>query len=239
MKVSRRGVLGVALMAAMLGFAARAKAQPGYVGRYDVYAGWADLNAPDLGLNQNGVNLQLGMNPTRWYSIGFDYTEGTGSEVLRPSLLPAALQAQIAAAQAGYTALGLLPANYSLAVPTDAFTQTFALGPQLAFRKFSRAGLFVRPALGALRERVVPHPTDPFSTVIVGGLAPAGFKRDWTGFYGVGGGADIKVTKHMALRMQFDAVYNHPFNDILANGRWTFRTSLGPSFHFGKNVPAR
>lgn len=239
MNAQCRVVLGGVLIAGILSFGGCAVAQSGYVGRYDVYAGWSDLNCPDLGLNQNGVNVQVGLNLKRWYTVGFDYTEGTGSELLRPGLLPATLQAQIAGAQAQYTALGLLPPNYSLAVPTDAFTQTFAMGPQLMLRKYARVAMFVRPALGALREHVTPHPTDPFSTLIVKGLAPAGYKQDWTGFYGAGGGGDIKLTQHMGLRIQFDAVYNHPFNDILANGRWNYRTSIGPSFHFGRNVAGR
>jgi hypothetical protein len=82
----------------------------------------------------------------------------------------------------------------------------------------------------------VPHPADAFQTIIVGQLAPAGFKLDWTGFYGVGGGADYSISRHFGIRAQMDAVYNHPFNDILANGRWTFRYSVGPSFHFGRNM---
>ena len=236
MDVSRRVFFALALIAGFAGRPATVFAQPDYVGHYDVYLGWADLNSPELGLNQNGLNLQVGTSPKRWYSVGFDYTWGHGSELLRPALLSPTLQAQIAAAQAGYIALGLIPANYQLAVGTDATTQTFALGPQLLYRHYRKVGLFIRPALGALRERVVPHASDPFAAVIVKGLAPAGFKRDWTGFYGVGGGGDINLARHVSLRMQFDAVRTHPFNDLIDQGRWTFRTSLGPSFHFGRNV---
>lgn len=237
MIVTRRAVLAVALMGGILSFGSCAMAQPDYVGRYEVYAGWADLNSPELGLNQNGFNLQVGINPRRWYAVGFDYTWGNGSELLTPPLLSPALQGQISAAEAGYIALGLLPPTYRLAVGTDATTQTFAAGPQLVFRKLSRVAVFARPSLGALRERVVPSPSDPFATVIVHNLAPAGFKRDWTGFYGLGGGGDLRISKHVGLRMQFDAVHVHVFDDLLDHGRWTFRTSIGPSFHLGRNVP--
>lgn len=215
-----------------------AQAQQTYVGRYDVYAGFADIDSRALGLNEQGFHAQVGINPRRWLSFGGDYSVASGSEMLTTDLLPTALQAQINAAQAGYIALGLLPANYHLAVPTDATTQTFAMGPQLAYRHLSKATLFLRPSLGALRERAVPHPADAFQKVIVAELAPAGFKRDWTGFYGIGGGTDIALTQHFGLRAQLDLVYNHPFNDILANGRWTFRYSVGPSFHFGRNMAA-
>lgn len=239
MIVLRRVLLRVVLMAGLLSLVGGAEAQPEYVGRYDVYLGWADLNSPELGLNQNGFNLQVGINPKRWYSVGFDYTWGNGSELLTAQLLSPALQAQINAAEAAYKALGLIPANYQLAVGTDATTQTFAAGPQLVFRKFSRVAVFARPALGALRERVVPNPRDPFATVMVHNLAPAGFKRDWVGFYGLGGGGDVRLTRHVGLRMQFDAVRVHPFNDLLDRGRWTFRTSVGPSFHLGRDIAAK
>ncbi len=216
--------------------AASLQAQQTYVSHYDAYAGFTDLYTPELGLNQTGFHTQVGINPRTWYSVGFDYSVSSGSEVLTTNLLPSALQAQVNAAQAAYIAAGLLPPNYHLAVPTDATTQTFALGPQLAFRHFSRATIFVRPSLGALRERAVPHPTDPFSTIVASELAPAGFKLDWTGFYGVGGGADFVLTKHFGLRTQLDIVHDHPFNDILANGRWTYRFAAGPSFHLGRNI---
>ncbi|MGA1983576.1 MAG: hypothetical protein ABSG84_14055 [Acidobacteriaceae bacterium] len=211
------------------------QAQQSYVGRYDAYVGFADINSPALGLNESGFHVQAGMNPRRWYSIGGDYSVGWGSQLLTTNLLPAALQAQVNGAQDEYIVLGLLPSNYHLAVPTNAFTQTFAFGPQLAYRHFSRITLFLRPSLGALRERATPHPVDAFQTVIVGQLAPAGYKLDYVGFYGAGGGGEFALSQHVSIRGQMDVVYNHPFNDILANGRWTFRYSVGPSFHFGKN----
>lgn len=234
----------VAIAAAMVvGFyglaTVQASAQQTDIKRYDAYAGFTDIDAPDLGLNQKGFHAQAGMNVRRWYSVGFDYSVVSGSEELTTGLLPAALQAQVNGAQAQYIALGLLPANYRLMVPTDVFTQTFALGPQLVFRHFSKVTLFVRPSLGALRERAVPHPADAFQTVIVAKLAPAGVKRDWTGFYGFGGGADVRVNGWLGVRGQMDAVRNHPFDDILANGRWTFRYSAGPSFHFGRAIGTR
>jgi len=234
-RISR--LLAAAILTVLFAFPLNnAHAQQSYVSRFDAYAGFADIDSPALGLNEQGFHAQVGMNPRSWYSIGADYSEGTGSQLLTTDLLPAALQAQVNGAQAQYIAAHLLPANYKLAVPTDAATQTFAFGPQLVIRHYSKLTLFIRPSLGALRERAVPHPADAFQTVIVGQLAPAGFKLDWTGFYGVGGGFEIAVSKHVGLRAQMDFVYNHPFNDILADGRWTYRYSVGPSFHFGRNT---
>jgi hypothetical protein len=232
----KTATLAFVALAALAAFASSsAHAQQTYIGRYDAYAGFVDINSPELGLNENGFHTQGGINLRRWLSVGGDYSIGWGSQLLTTDLLPAALQTQVNAAQAGYIQAGLLPANYHLAVPTDAFTQTFAFGPQLVVRHFSRLTLFLRPSLGALRERATPNPADAFQKVIVGQLAPAGYKLDWVGFYGAGGGGELALTQHIGLRMQLDAVYNHPFNDILANGRWTFRTSVGTAFHFGSN----
>ncbi len=230
---SARALFGLALTAAFALHQARAQQT---VRRYDVYAGFADLNAPALGLNQPGFHAQAGINMRRWLSVGGDYTVASGGEILTTGLLPAALQAQVNGAQQQFILFGLLPANYHLAVPTDAATQTFAFGPQLAYRHFSKVTLFLRPSLGALRERAVPNAQDAFQKVVVGQLAPAGFKRDWTGFYGAGGGAEWALTGRLGVRAQVDAVYNHPFNDILANGRWTYRSSIGLAVHFGREI---
>jgi hypothetical protein len=81
-------------------------------------------------------------------------------------------------------------------------------------------------------EPAVPHAAEAFHKVIVAQLAPAGYKTDWTGFYGVGGGGDYTISPHFGTRAQMDFVYNLPFNDILAIGRWTIRYSGGPSFRF-------
>ena len=217
-----------------------AHAQQTYVSRYDVYAGFADIDSPMLGLNEHGFHAQAGMNPRRWLSFGGDYSEGTGSQILTPNLLPQALQTTIDNNITYLESVKQLPQGYQLAVPATAATQTFAFGPQLAYRHYSKVTLFVRPSLGALRERAVPYknPADPFEEGVVASLAPAGFKLDWTGFYGVGGGAEVAVSKHFGIRGQMDVVYNHPFNDILADGRWTYRFSVGPSFHFGRNMAA-
>lgn len=224
--------------AALLAFGAfsAVHAQQKYISRYDIYTGFADIDSPALGLNEKGFHAQVGLNYRKWLSVGGDYSVATGSELLTTDLLPSALQTQINAAQAQFIRGGFLPSNYRLQLPTDATTHTFAFGPQLVYRHFSRGTLFLRPSLGALRERAVPHAADPFQKVIVAELAPAGYKTDWTGFYGVGGGGEVALSHHVGLRAQMDFVYNHPFDDILANGRWTFRYSVGPSFHFGANI---
>ncbi len=218
--------------------AAAATASPSqpYVGKYDVYAGYVNFNSPHIGLIENGFHVQGGVNPRRWLALGVDYSSANGSLLLVPTELPAAKQVAISQALSQLMAAGVIPPTYVLTVPTDSYTQTFAAGPQWMIRHYPRATFFLRPSVGAIRERATPHPTNAVAVLFAQQLAPAGYKLDWTGFYGVGFGTDLQATKHFGLRAQLDIVHDHLFNDLLRDSRNTFRFSIGPSFHFGKNV---
>lgn len=207
-----------------------AQAEQDYVGRHDIYSGFTTLETPYRNLVQRGYHLQLGYNVRTWASLGFDYSVSNGHNTITPNFLPLRLQ-QLLRQELG-------PAYALVAVPTDDTTQTFAAGPQYQYRRYERATFFVRPALGAVRESATPHPKDPLNTAVVQQLAPSGHKTDWQGFYGFGGGIDLNATKHVSLRVQTDVVYYHLFNDILRDGSWTVRWSVGPSFHFGRNIRA-
>jgi len=210
--------------------------QQTYVSKYDLYTGYAFLDSPRISLFQNGTQLQVGMRPRTWLSLGFDYSYTKGNLEITPDLLPTDLQSRLGAQLGALAAAGRLPAGYHLAVPATSTTQTFAMGPQLAYRHFQKITLFVRPSMGAIREVAVPGPKDPIATAIVAQLAPQGRKRDWQGFYGIGYGFDINITRNFGIRTQGDLVWDHLFNDLLAQGRWTTRFSVGPCFNFGRNI---
>jgi hypothetical protein len=216
--------------------ASPALAQQTEIHRYDVYAGFAGFDTPWLSLTQQGFHTQAGMNLRPWLSVGFDYSEATGSNVLTPAVLKPALEQQLNTEIAGLILLGQLPPGYKLSVPMDAFSETFAMGPQLDYRHWKPVTLFVRPSLGAIRQKVTPHPTDPFATAVIAQLAPAGYKLDWQGFYGFGGGFDWNAMNHFAIRAQTDVVYWDLFNDLLAHGSWTTRYSIGLTYRFGRNI---
>jgi hypothetical protein len=213
-----------------------AQAQQDYVGRYDIYNGFATLDAPAVNLITRGYHLQAGWNWKRWAALGFDYSVTTGHTSLTPNLLPTALQQELAQQILALIQAGVIPPTYQVYVPVDSNTQTFAAGPNFNYRKFQHVTLFIRPSLGAVRETATPHPHDMVTAAIAQELVPAGKKTDWTGFYGFGGGYDLNMTKHIAIRMQTDIVYFHIFNDLLRDGRWDFRWSIGPTFHFGGNI---
>ena len=216
--------------------ASSAFGQQSYVTKYDLFTGYAFLDSPKIGLFENGFQFQVGMRPKKWVSLGFDYSISTGDLTITPDLLPTALQQQLGQQLGALAAAGKLPPGYSLVVPSSSTTQTFAAGPQLAYRHFSKVTLFVRPSFGAIREVATPKPADPIAAAVVAGLTPSGKKTDWQGFYGVGYGFDILLSKHVAIRTQSDLVWDHLFNDILKDGRWTVRFSVGPCFNFGRNI---
>jgi len=156
----------------------RARAQQEYVTRFDAFAGYAFLDSPGIGLFENGFHFQAGIRPKTWYSLGFDYSIAAGDLTLTPNLLTTALRQQLGAQLTQLAAAGLLPPGFTLAVPTHSRTQTFAAGPQLSYRRFTKFTLFVRPSFGAIHEVATPHPRDPISAAIAQQLAPSGQVTD-------------------------------------------------------------
>ena len=167
-----------------------------------------------------------------------DFSRAKGDLTVLPSYLLTSLQQSLGAQLAQLAAAGRLPAGYSLTVPANSTTETFAAGPQVAFRHFSAVTLFIRPSCGIIHEVAVTHvpSTDLIAQSVVAQLAPSGRKTDWTKFFGFGGGADLNITKHFAVRVQGDFVRDHLFNDLLKDSRNTVRFSIGPAVQFGKNV---
>jgi hypothetical protein len=219
-----------------IALAPRAFGQQDYVGRFDVFSGFTWFDSPSAKLQERGYHLQAGINANTWLALGFDYSVVQGNLTLTPDLLKTSLQTQIAAQLAALKAAGRIPAGYQLAVSTASTTHTFAAGPQLEYRRFQRVTLFVRPSIGAIYESATPRPADAITTAIVQQLAPSGKKTDWQAFYGFGGGADLNFLKYASIRLQADFVHNNLFSDILKGSRNTVRLSIGPAFHFGRNV---
>lgn len=210
--------------------------QQAYVSRYDLFTGYTFLDSPRVGLFENGFHVQAGYRLRTWVSLGVDYSVSAGDLTLTPNLLLPSLQQQLGAELGGLAAAGQIPPTYQLVVPAHSRTQTFAAGPQVASHHWRHVTPFVRPSIGAIHEVATPHPADPIAALVANQLAPAGKKTDWTAFYGFGGGFDVLLSKHIAVRTQADLVYDHLFSDLLKDGRWTVRFSFGPCFNFGSNV---
>jgi hypothetical protein len=209
--------------------------QQSYVGRYDVYGGFMYLHTPAINLGEPGFHLQGGVRLTSWVSGGFDYTVGTGNTSLTSNMLVPSLQQRLGAQLGQMAAAGLIPAGYRLSVPTGTRTQSFTMGPQFSYRHFSAVTIFVRPDLGAMQVIATPHPADPIATGIISQLTPSGKKTDWTYYYGFGGGFEVNVAKHFAIRVQADFVHDNMMNDLLP-GHNSVRFSIGPGFQWGRNM---
>jgi hypothetical protein len=205
-----------------------ALSQQDYVGRYDAFTGFSYLDSPKLNLQQRGFNGELGVNVTRWLAIGGDYSVFNGHSSLVPGDLTTALQLQLGS---------ILPPGAVLSVPFEAVTQTFSAGPQVNIRKWKPVTLFVRPALGALHERVKLNPGDPLSAAIVNSLVgTTQRKSDTVVFYGFGGGVDLNATRYVAIRLGADFVHTFLFEGLLKESRNSVRLSVGPTFRWGRNV---
>jgi hypothetical protein len=216
--------------------------QQSYVTRFDFYAGYSFLDSPKVNLFENGAAFQVGVRPTTWLSVGFDFNAAAGDLKITPAQLLPALQAQLNTSIGQAVAAGLFPPpsayNYNaLYVPAHSATQTYAFGPELVYRHFSRLTLFVRPVYaGIIHETATPQPQDPVVKALVAGLIPTPTKTDHVWFIGFGGGFDILFGKHFAWRTQADLVHDHLFSDLLTDARFTVRFSCGPAFNFGPNI---
>jgi hypothetical protein len=213
-----------------------AYSQTPYTGRFDIYGGFAYLDSPHIHRSASGFHVQSGVRPRTWLSLGFDYTVGVGNTTIIPAYLTTVLQNQLAAQLAALTQAGIIPADYKLAIPVHSHIQTFAAGPQLSWHPSKFVTLFARPSIGAIRGTAILQPGDLVVARFAAQLAPGGQKSDWAAFYGAGGGATIRVTNHLGLRLQADFLRDHLFSDLLRNGRNTLRLSIGPSLQFGQNV---
>jgi hypothetical protein len=195
-----------------------------YISRYEIFAAPSYLTTPKLNLVQRGFNADFVINVKRWLSVGVDYSGLSGhTDVVPPELTPA-LQQLLASS---------VPPGTLIAVPYKSGAQTFGAGPQFNFRRLRRATLFVRPAGGGLHESLTLNPDNPLTSALVAQIVPSHKKSDLTLFYGVGGGVDLNMSKHIGMRFAADFVHYKLFSDLLATGQNGVRLSVAPIFRFG------
>lgn len=205
-----------------------ALAQQDYVSRYEGFAGYTYFTAPNFNLVQRGYNLEFGVNLNSWLTVGGDYSWFNGHSDITVGELTPAVKAQLA------PLLPLLGPNPAL--PFEATTYTFTVGPQFNYRKIKWMTLFIRPVLIGLHESATLKATSPALALAIQALAPGGTKTDLQPGYGVGGGIDLGITRHMGLHVTADWVHVNLFSNLLADARSGVRVSVGPNFKFGRNV---
>ncbi len=208
--------------------------QQDYVGRFDAYGGYSFLTTPKLNLFERGFHGQFGVNWKTWLAVGGDFSVFNGHSSLWPFMLEPAKQAQLAQA---IGAMGGLPPGYSLYVPYNVTTYTFTVGPQINIRKLKYVTFFIHPSLGGMHQDTGTKPADPIQKAVVAGLLGSTTDTsDTVVFWGVGGGIDLNVHKNVSLRFTTDIVHTSLYSDMLNGGQNNVRFSVGPAFHFGKNI---
>jgi opacity protein-like surface antigen len=209
-------------------------AQQDYVGRFDAFGSYSFLTTPKLNLFERGFNGQFGVNWKTWLAVGGDFSVFNGHSSLFPFHLSNANQAKLAQ---GIQAMGGLPNGYTLYVPYDVTTYTFTAGPQINIRKLKAVTFFIHPSLGGMHQDTRTKPGDPIQTAVVGGLlGPKTKTSDTVIFYGIGGGLEFNVHKHLSLKLNTEFVHTNLYDNMLNGGQNNIRFSVGPSFHFGKNI---
>ena len=213
---------------------ALSQAAPSTASRYGIFAGMSGLDTPALSSNQTGVNLQAGVNLRPWYTVGLDYGSVQGNAPVTAGDLPAAKRLQLEGTIEQLEAYGLLPAGYQYRANSRLHTNVFSFGPQFSFPPRRGIVVFWNPGLGALRAAATFTGTDAFSTAVLAQSVPSGHKVDWTPFYGGGAGVDIPLGPRFGIRSQLDINWSHAFNDLTANGSWSYRYSSGIRYGFGR-----
>ena len=202
--------------------------------RFGGYFGVPDLWTPSRSLQQIGVHAEFGIYLQPRLLFGGDYSRGAGTTVLTTASMPTVLRQQLDSEVDTLISLGLLPAGYVFRLPMRITTDSFSAGPQAILLQRRRLSVFANPTAGALREEAIPFPKDALQSSVTRVEIPSGHKIDWTPFYGGSGGVDLAVTHTLGLRTIVDITYSHPFNDLAANGVWTYRFSTGISFRLGR-----
>ena len=228
----RRSILIFLLLLLSLSVVTCVAQKQEYVSQYDAYFGFAYLTTPNMNLDERGWQAQFGYNYRRWVALGFDTSYFGGNSSLTVPMLNNATVAKLA------PVLPYLPPGYTVWSPYHANTYTITGGPQFNYRNFKYVTLFIHPDIGAMYQMITVHPPDPIMSGIVSQLIGPSMKTSqWVGFYGVGGGVDLNVSKHVGIRLQSDWVYTNLFDNLLKNPQYTWRMSASPTFRFGKTVP--
>lgn len=204
-------------------------AQQTYVNRIGFFTGYSYLNTPSIGLGQHGFNTSGGLHLSRWMEIGGDFSMlkgdtnlGLSQTKLGPTLAP------ILAAH------GIpLSALANMALPISATTYTYQIGGQINIRRWKPITPFLRPVLGAMHEMVDVKLTNPALAPIFQAAGLRTHLGDTVPMYGVGGGVDFNLSKHIGMRFSVDYAHTSMFKDIL-NSQNTVRFSVGPTFRIGE-----
>jgi hypothetical protein len=203
---------------------------------YGAYIGFPVAWTPAQTLRQTGFQTDFGFRMDRLCFVGFEVSRFEGTAGLTLSQTPASLGNPLREEIAELEAVGILPPGYRFQLSGVVDDFLLGAGPQFTTRPHHRMMFFANPDLGAMRATLTPRPHDAFTRAFAAAAAPSGRKVDWAAFFGGAAGVDFQVGHKLGIRSLVDVVHSHPFNDLLANGVWSYRLSTGVSYQFGRRA---
>jgi len=213
-----------------------AAAQQTDINRYTLYTGFDYLISPARNLTQRGFDVDFGVTVKPWLGLGGDFSASGNSIISGGGTINGSETVYAPKLIAAHAQDPLIPLPNMIYVPFKSTTYTFAVGPQIYIRKWKKITLLARPGLGGIHESA--NLTFPPG---LGGLfellnipIPNSHQTDTTWFFGLGGGFDLNLSRHVGFRFTADWINTHLFSDLLSNRQNYARFTIGPTWRWGQ-----
>jgi len=213
---------GLIILASLSAFA-----QQNDISRYTLFTGFDYMISPARNLTERGLEADFGVTLKPWLALGGDFG-AMGADVISGA---GTINGSETVYAPLFSSIDFDPS--AIHVPFKSTTYTFAAGPQFYLRKWEHFTLFARPGFGGIHESAsftLPQGIG----VILGPAAPSPHQTDTELFFGLGGGFDVKVNRHVGMRFATDWVNTHLFSNLLTPRQNYIRFSVGPVWHWGK-----
>jgi hypothetical protein len=214
-----------------------ALAQQTDINRYTLYTGSDFVLSPARNLNEYGFDVDFGVTAKPWLGFGGDFG-AFGNSIISGSGTINGTETVYAPIFNQYSNLypGVVPPANQVNVSFKATTYLFAVGPQFYLRKWKKVTFLGRPGFGGIHETadltLPPGLSNLFQQL--GLPAPNSHQSDLTWFIGLGGGADLNVSRRVGVRITADWVNTHLFSNLLTDRQNYVRFTIGPVWRWGE-----
>ncbi len=204
------------------------------INRYTVYTGFDYFNNPGLSLSQRGFDTDFGVTVKPWFALGADFS-ASGNSIISGGGTINGSRTVYAPLLIKAAPLGAPPPS-SVNVPFKSTSYTFAVGPQLYWRKWRQITFLGRPGLGVIHATADVNLPPQLAGLLgqLGAQVPSAHQTDTRLFFGLGGGFDLNVSKHVGLRVTADWINTHLYPNILSDRQNFVRLTIGPTFRWGR-----
>ena len=187
------------------------------INRYTVYTGFDYFHNPGLRLSQRGFDVDFGVTVKPWMALGADFSSA-GNSIISGSGIINGSDTVYAPVLKAAAPLGA-PAPSSVNVGFKANSYTFAVGPQFYWRKWRKVTFLGRPGAGGIRASADVNLPPQLAGLLgqLGAPIPNAHQTDTRFFFGMGGGFDLNVSMHVAMRVTADWINTHLFPDLLVH----------------------